>query len=148
MISTDRGTGFIYNDALANDYVIRAGKRRLTVEVLFRESSWADVVRECQEVVELSLKALLRTCRVEVPRTYDVSGALEIHKDRLPEPARTSLAALVHASKSLRRDRELAFYGSEDLTPSEFYAQNDAETSIELAQETHSLVTASIKTIG
>ena len=68
----------MHNDALTHDYVIRAGKRLLAVEVLFRESSWADVVRECQEIVELSLKALLRSCRVEVPRIHDVSGALEI----------------------------------------------------------------------
>jgi len=27
----------------------------------------------------------------------------------------------------LRRDRELAFYGAEDLVPSEFYAQDDAD---------------------
>ncbi len=28
--------------------------------------------------------------------------------------------------RSLRRDRELAFYGSEDLTPSDFYTREDA----------------------
>ena len=67
-----KGTGFMHNDALTHDYVIRAGKRLLAVEVLFRESSWADVVRECQEIVELSLKALLRSCRVEVPRIVSV----------------------------------------------------------------------------
>jgi len=136
----------MHNDALAHDYVIRAGKRLLAVDVLFRESSWADVVRECQEIVELSLKGLLRSCRVEVPRIHDVSGALETIKDRLPEPARTSLGALVQASKSLRRDRELAFYGSEDLTPSEFYNQSDAETAMAYARQTHAIVAASIKT--
>ncbi len=30
-------------------------------------------------------------------------------------------------SKDLRRDRELAFYGAEDLTPGGFYARTDAE---------------------
>lgn len=141
-----KGTGFMHNDALTHDYVIRAGKRLLAVDVLFRESSWADVVRECQEIVELSLKALLRSCRVEVPRIHDVSGALEINKDRLPEPARSALANLIHASKSLRRDRELAFYGSEDLTPSEFYNLSDAEAAIAFARQTHTIVAASIKT--
>lgn len=29
-------------------------------------------------------------------------------------------------SKELRRDRELAFYGAEDLTPSTFYERADA----------------------
>jgi hypothetical protein len=29
-------------------------------------------------------------------------------------------------SRSLRRDRELAFYGAEDLTPTGFYSKADA----------------------
>jgi hypothetical protein len=29
-------------------------------------------------------------------------------------------------SRILKRDRELAFYGTEDLTPSEFYREEDA----------------------
>ncbi|MGH9341962.1 MAG: hypothetical protein ACRD1R_20830 [Acidobacteriota bacterium] len=32
------------------------------------------------------------------------------------------------------RDRELAFYGSEDLTPSEFYDQADAQKALEGAK--------------
>ena len=75
----------MHNNALAHDYVIRAGKRQLAVEVLFGESSWADVVRECQEIVELLLRALLKLCRIEVSRFQDVSVTLEIHKDRIPE---------------------------------------------------------------
>lgn len=136
----------MHNNALAHDYVIRAGKRQLALEVLFGESSWADVVRECQEIVELLLRALLKLCRIEVSRFQDVSVTLEIHKDRIPEPACTSLGALVQASKSLRRDRELAFYGSEDLTPSEFYSQSDAETAMAYARQTQAIVAASIKT--
>ncbi|MGA7304259.1 MAG: hypothetical protein WBW88_05270, partial [Rhodothermales bacterium] len=34
---------------------------------------------------------------------------------------------LAEASRQLRRDRELAFYGAEDLTPSGFYAKADAD---------------------
>ena len=34
--------------------------------------------------------------------------------------------ALVRISRELRRDRELAFYGAEDLTPSGFYSKDDA----------------------
>jgi len=34
---------------------------------------------------------------------------------------------LAAASRSLRRDRELAFYGAEDLTPSDFCRQPDAD---------------------
>ena len=34
---------------------------------------------------------------------------------------------MADASRSLRRDRELAFCGAEDLTPSDFYRQADAD---------------------
>jgi hypothetical protein len=39
-------------------------------------------------------------------------------------------------SRCLRRDRELAFYGSEDLTPMDFYRETDARQARAMAQET------------
>ena len=39
---------------------------------------------------------------------------------------RSRLDELIRISRSLRRDWELAFYGSEDLTPSQFYTEADA----------------------
>ena len=108
------------NDSLTRDYIGRAGKHLLAVEVLHREESWADVVRECQEIVELCLKALLRATGMDVPRVHDVSALLQTQESGIGEPARSALGKLVAASRTLRRDRELAFYGSEDLTPSEF----------------------------
>ena len=143
--ATDRDTGFMHNHSLTNDYIVRAGKRLLALEVLYREESWADVVRESQEIVELTLKGMLRACHMEVPRIHDVSSVLLEHKKRIPEPAQSSIDFLVKASRSLRRDRELAFYGSEDLTPSEFYTLHDADTAFEYARKTHQLVLDSLK---
>ena len=68
------------NKTLAFDHILRASKRLLAVKVLFDEESWADVVRESQEVVELALKALLRSCLIEVPRIHDVSGIISHDK--------------------------------------------------------------------
>ena len=48
------------NRDLAADHVRRAIARLRTLDVLFDAESWADVVREAQEVVELALKGLLR----------------------------------------------------------------------------------------
>jgi hypothetical protein len=42
-------------------------------------------------------------------------------------------------SRKLRRDRELAFYGTEDLTPSEFYREEDAREALDDARWIHSL---------
>jgi HEPN domain-containing protein len=115
------------NRTLAADYVRRAEVRLRALDVLFAGRSWADVVRESQEVVELALKGLLRTCGIEAPRIHDVSEVLLAERTRLPPAlAPTDVDQLAAVSRDLRRDRELAFYGAEDLTPSTFYSEADA----------------------
>jgi hypothetical protein len=114
------------NRELAVDYVRRAEVRLRAVDVLFAAGSWADVVRESQEVVELALKGLLRDCGIEAPRIHDVSDVLLAERERLPASVRKEVERLAAVSRDLRRDRELAFYGAEDLTPSSFYATDDA----------------------
>lgn len=115
------------NKELAVDYLIRSQKRLKAIQTLYDEKSWADVVRESQEVVELSLKGLLRFSNMEVPRIHDVGGLLLEHLDQLPVAIRGHVKKLAKISHDMRRDRELAFYGSEDLTPSEFYSKEDAD---------------------
>lgn len=114
------------NRDLAADYVHRADVRLRAVAVLFDAASWADVVRESQEIVELALKGLLRRCAVEAPRIHDVSDVLLAERERLPAALRKDAERLAAVSRDLRRDRELAFYGAEDLTPSSFYTKEDA----------------------
>jgi HEPN domain-containing protein len=124
-------------DALAADYLMRAGKRFRALEVLMAEESWPDVVREAQEIVGITLKGLLGACSIEMPRIHDVSPVLEQNRDRLPAGILATLEEITRISKALRRDRELAFYGSEDLTSSEFYNREDAATALASAQRTH-----------
>ena len=128
------------NRELAADYVRRAEARLLALDVLFEAQSWADVVRESQEVVELALKGLLRACGVEAPRVHDVSEVLLAERERLPAPLRTEVERLAEVSRDLRRDRELAFYGAEDLTPSSFYTSQDAGRARDGARLTVGLV--------
>ena len=115
------------NPDLASDYVRRAAVRLRAIDVLFEGESWADVVRESQEVVELALMGLLRSVGIDPPRTHDVSAVILDQHDRMPAALTTDLDRLARISKKLRRDRELAFYGTEDLTPSDFYSREDAE---------------------
>jgi len=115
------------NRDLASDYVGRAAIRLQALDVLFDQRGWADVVREAQEVVELALKGLLREHGVEPPRIHDVSEVLLAERARLPGALQPEVEALAAISRDLRRDRELAFYGAEDLTPSGFYSKEDAE---------------------
>lgn len=128
------------NQDLARDYVTRAAGRLRALDVLFEDGHWADVVRESQEVVELALKALLRSHGVDPPRLHDVSDVLIAERDRLPAAVRAELDALVVVSRALRRDLELAFYGAEDLTPSGFYSRDDATKAREGARFTVTVV--------
>ena len=128
------------NRGLVEDHIRRAGSRLKAIAVLMKEKSWADVVRECQEAVELTLKALLREALIEVPRIHDVSAILLENRDRLPGRALAEVEFLARVSKALRRDRELAFYGSEDLTPSDFYSEEDASQAFKDAQKVYEIV--------
>jgi HEPN domain-containing protein len=133
------------NRALAGDYVRRAGARLRALDVLFEAASWADVVRESQEVVELALKGLLRAAGVDPPRIHDVGDVLIAERARLPAAIASEVERLAEASRELRRDRELAFYGAEDLTPSDFYHRRDAESAREAARLVVRLVTPHVR---
>ena len=117
------------NRDLARDYLRRSEIRLRALAVLYDAESWADVVRESQEIVELTLKGLLRSCGVSPPRVHDVSDVLLAERERLPRGAAAHLDRMVSVSRRLRRDRELAFYGAEDLTPSGFYTEEDARAA-------------------
>ena len=136
------------NVDLAADHVRRAEIRLLALDVLFEHQSWADVVRESQEVVELALKGLLRAYGVEPPRIHDVSEILLAERRRLPESLENKLDELASISRNLRRDRELAFYGAEDLTPSGFYTRADAERARDDARKTVAAVAPHVASTG
>jgi HEPN domain-containing protein len=124
------------NPELARDYIRRAEIRLKALDVLFEGESWADVVGESQEIVELALKSLLRARGIDPPRIHDVSEVLLAEKNRLPDDLLREVDDLARISRKLRRDRELAFYGAEDLTPSGFYSQVDAKEARDGARKT------------
>ncbi len=130
------------NRDLAGDHLWRAEARLRALDVLFECGSWADVVRESQEVVELTLKGLLRASGVEPPRLHDVADVLLAERARVPPTLDAHLERLAAVSRALRRDRELAFYGAEDLTPSTFYREADAVTARDSARD----VVATVRT--
>lgn len=133
------------NRDLIRDYIKRAEARLGAVEYLYSKKSWADTVRESQEVVELALKSLLRDCHIDVPRIHDVSAILVQEQAKLPAPVRKDLEKICDISRGLRRDRELAYYGSEDLTPSDFYQEKDAKAALTSAQFIVQMVLKNLK---
>jgi len=132
---------------LGADYIRRARARLAAVDALFTARSWADVVRESQEVVELALKGLLRVAGIEPPRIHDVSEVLLAEQSRLPQAVQQQVELLAAGSRTLRRDRELAFYGAEDLTPSGFYTRDDATAARDIARKTVAAVEPHVPTV-
>ena len=121
------------NNELMFDFVKRAKIRCKAIQTLFEHDGYADVVGESQEVVELVSKALLRFLGEEPARSRDVSAQMAEHLGTINSKEKKNLEQLIEISRSLRRDRELSFFGSEDLTPSNFYSKKDAEIAIKSA---------------
>jgi HEPN domain-containing protein len=70
-----------------------------------------------------------------VPFSHDLSETFAEHGSRLPDALRSLLPRWSEISKHLRKDREIAFHGSEDITPSSFYTRRDAEQAKGMAEE-------------
>jgi len=134
----------MHNKKLAEDYAIRAKSRVKALASYLEDKNYPDVVREAQEAVELSLKGLLKFHQIDFSRTHDVSGILLDNKERFSKEVIESLGELILISKSLRRDRELAFYGTEDLLPLEFYSLDDATLAIAQASRVVQLVATAL----
>jgi HEPN domain-containing protein len=128
------------NRSLTKDYIKRAGLRLEALQFLFDRGGYADVVREAQEIVELVSKALVRHVGAEPARVHDVSAQLAEIRSRISDQHQAGLDILIATSRELRRDRELAFYGTEDLTPSEFYSRSDAERGLAQAKSSVAFV--------
>jgi HEPN domain-containing protein len=115
---------------LAESYLKKAVDRLDILDLLFEKGAFSDVIRESQEIVELSLKGMLRYIGVEPPKIHDVGGLLLEHKEKFPEDIAKRLKSLAGISKRLRKERELAFYGDIDFIPTEEYTKDDAEEAI------------------
>ncbi len=116
--------------SLAESYLKKAVDRLDILDLLFKKSAFSDVIRESQEIVELSLKGMLRFVGVEPPKIHDVGGLLLEHEEKFPKDIAKQLKKLADISKRLRKERELAFYGDIDFIPTEEYTEEDAEEAI------------------
>lgn len=113
--------------SLARSYLKKAQDRLEILDVLLRKGAYSDVVREAQEVVELALKAMLRSVGIEPPKVHDVGSFLKDHRSRFGPGVSDRIDRLAEISKELRKDRELSFYGDLDFIPTEEYDVDDAQ---------------------
>jgi HEPN domain-containing protein len=135
------------NTSLAQSYLFKATKRLKILPVLFDEGAWSDVVREAQEIVELSLKGMLRQVGIDPPKWHDVGSMLLEYRGRFPEAAAEQLERLAGISAWLRKEREFSFYGDIDFIPTEEYTQPDALRAMEDARLVVSVAATVIATL-
>ncbi len=129
---------------LAASYLVKAQKRLKALEVLWQEDAYSDVVREAQEIVELALKALLRSAGIEPPKVHDVGPMLTEHANRFDARIGRELPALVTISAWLRKEREFAFYGDIDFIPTERYDRAMAEKALTDAKHVVTVVVSQV----
>lgn len=121
------------NREMADGYLAQAGEILVEARGALERGVWNLVVRRCQEVVELALKAALRLTGVEVPRVHDVGVILRDHGMKFPEPFRGEIDRMASISRQLRREREASFYGDDETgaPPQRLYTRDDAQRALQ-----------------
>lgn len=119
------------NEDLSRSYLIKAQKRLRILKVLMEEEAYSDVVRESQEIVELSLKAMLRFVGIEPPKYHDVGPIILEHREKFRHISLRDIKKITTISKRLRKERELSFYGDIDFIPTEEYTLKDAKGAMD-----------------
>ena len=128
------------SDKLVKSYLEKAKIRIKALHFMHQEGGYSDVVRESQECVELLLKALLRHFGLEVPKVHDVSQTLIGNKNIFPAIIQNNLKEICAISRAMRKDRELAFYGTEDWIPTDQYSMQDSLECIVQTENIFALV--------
>ena len=96
----------------------------------YERESWNVVVRRAQEVVELSLKGLLKMMGIEYPKEHDVGDVFEwACKEKRIEVEIETLDRTKRIYSRLARDRAPAFYMER------FYTEEQAKETKEGAQQ-------------
>ncbi|RLE96680.1 MAG: DNA-binding protein [Thermoprotei archaeon] len=124
------------NTDMAASYVRQAEERLHHAREALERGSYPYVIRQCQEAVELLLKAALRLVGVEPPRWHDVGPVLRREAQRFPHWFRRDVAVMARYSRRLRREREPSMYGDEEtgLPPEAIYDYEDAREALEMAE--------------
>jgi len=117
---------------LAESYLKQAKRRLKNAEEALREGEYPYAVRQCQECVELSLKAALRFVGVDYPKIHDVSVVLIKVTQKFPEWFNEKIEFFSEVSKSLVEKRALAMYGLEveGLTPEKMFDSLSAKDAL------------------
>lgn len=130
------------NTEMAFSYVRQAEERLHHAREALERGSYPYVVRQCQEAVELLLKASLRLVGVEPPKWHDVGPILKREAERFPQWFQAEIPTLARYSRKLRREREASMYGEEEsgTPPNQLYDRVDAEEALQMADHVEKVV--------
>ena len=131
---------------LSRSYLKKAQLRREILTLLANREGWSDLVREAQELVELTTKAILREAGIDPPRLHDMGPILVAEIDRFPGELVDKFRQLAAGSQWLRAQRELSFYGDVDWIPTERYTVIDGNKALAIADLSLSLAEKIITT--
>ncbi|MDI6865126.1 HEPN domain-containing protein [Thermodesulfovibrio yellowstonii] len=122
------------NKELFDDYLKRAKLRFRIVNEYLNEKDYADVIRTCQEIVELVQKSILIKIGIKPPKWHEVIDIILENREKLPEEIIHTIVKLRKDSKWLRSQREIAFYGEMDFIPTKDYTLRDAKKAMNIAK--------------
>jgi HEPN domain-containing protein len=125
---------------LARDYYQRANYRIQALSFFYEVGDYADVVRMCQEIIELLIKACLIIKGINYGKTHDPGGQIAENRERFPELSDQEITLIEDISFEIRKDRELAFYGAVDIIPLEYYKRKNADKAIAYVNQIKSFV--------
>lgn len=121
---------------MVRSYLFKAQARLAALDFLFGRGAYSDVVREAQEVAEISLKAILWGIGVEPPRVHNVGPVILSYRRELPAEIYDQAHELARISRWLDRERQFAFYGGGGLVPTAEYGEVEARRAIDDARVT------------
>jgi len=124
------------NLRMAISYVKQAEERLKHAKEAFESENYPYVVRQCQEAVELLLKAALRLVGIESLKWYDVEPILKRERDKFPNWFQIDIPKMARYSRRLRREREPSMYGDEETgtPPNELYDYEDVLDALNMAE--------------
>lgn len=120
----------------SKDYLNEAKLRLETAENVLQKNAFAYCIRQCQEAVELSMKAALKLIGIDYPKWHDVGVLLIKEQNRFPLWFQKITQKLADISKYLANLRESAMYGMElsRKSPSSLFTQENAEEALKSAK--------------
>ena len=97
---------------------------------MFEKEKWNIVVRKAQEVVELSLKGILKIMGIDFPKVHNVAPLfVNLLQEKGIELGKEVSDRILSISMLLAKDRAPAFYGEK------VYSRDDAEIAQNGAKE-------------